>query len=103
VPGYWVGGKTGTAQVWDNEHQRWLFNKYNFSCVGFIGRQAGHPDLVIAVRISETTPNRDRFGTILLPLDSVELFRRVATDAASTPGLLPVLTPADGTTARAGG
>jgi hypothetical protein len=58
---------------------------------------------VIAVRISETTPNRDRFGTILLPLDSVELFRRVATDAASTPGLLPVLTPADGTTARAGG
>jgi cell division protein FtsI/penicillin-binding protein 2 len=103
VPGYWVGGKTGTAQVWDNEHQRWLFNKYNFSCVGFIGRQEGHPDLVIAVRISETTPNRDRFGTILLPLDSVELFRRVATDAASTPGLLPVLTPADSTTARAGG
>jgi cell division protein FtsI/penicillin-binding protein 2 len=103
VPGYWVGGKTGTAQVWDNEHQRWLFNKYNFSCVGFIGRQEGHPDLVIAVRISETTPNRDRFGTILLPLDSVELFRRVATDAASTPGLLPVLTPAGSTTARAGG
>ena len=103
VPGYWVGGKTGTAQVWDNEHQRWLFNLYNFSCVGFIGRQEGHPDLVIAVRISETTPNRDRLGTILLPLDSVELFRRVATDAASTSGLLPVLTPADSTTARAGG
>jgi cell division protein FtsI/penicillin-binding protein 2 len=103
VPGYWVGGKTGTAQVWDNDHQRWLFNKYNFSCVGFIGREKGHPDLIIAVRISETTPNRDRFGTILLPLDSVELFRRVATDAVATPGLLPVLSPADSTTARAGG
>jgi len=103
VPGYWVGGKTGTAQVWDNDHQRWLVNKYNFSCVGFIGREKGHPDLVIAVRISETTPNRDRFGTILLPLDSVELFRRVATDAVTTPGLLPVLSPADSTTAQAGG
>jgi membrane peptidoglycan carboxypeptidase len=43
VPGYWVGGKTGTAQVWDNAHQRWLSNTYNFSCVGFIGRQQGHP------------------------------------------------------------
>ena len=103
VPGYWVGGKTGTAQVWDAERQRWEFNRYNFSCVGFIGRQEGHPDLVVAVRISETTPNRDSFGTISLPIDSVELFRRVATDAVTTPGLLPVLTPADTTTARAGG
>jgi len=103
VPGFWVGGKTGTAQVWDNDHQRWVFNKYNFSCVGFIGRQVGHPDLVIAVRISETTPNRDRFGTILLPLDSVELFRRVATDSVTTPGLLPALEPGSAATTQAGG
>jgi cell division protein FtsI/penicillin-binding protein 2 len=103
VPGSWIGGKTGTAQVWDNEHQRWLFNKYNFSCVGFIGRQQGHPDLVVAVRISETTPNRDSFGTISLPLDQVVLFRRVATDAITTPGLLAPLAPADTTTAKAGG
>ena len=103
VPGSWIGGKTGTAQVWDNEHQRWLFNKYNFSCVGFIGRQQGHPDLVVAVRISETTPNRDSFGTISLPLDQVVLFRRVATDAITTPGLLAPLAPTDTTTAQAGG
>jgi cell division protein FtsI/penicillin-binding protein 2 len=103
VPGYWIGGKTGTAQVWDNEHQRWLFNKYNFSCVGFIGRERGHPDLVVAVRISETTPNRNAFGTISLPLDQVSLFRRVATDAITTPGLLSPRTPSDTTTAQAGG
>ena len=25
------------------EHKRWFFNIYNFSCVGFIGRDEGHP------------------------------------------------------------
>jgi cell division protein FtsI/penicillin-binding protein 2 len=103
VPGYWIGGKTGTAQVWDAVHQKWEFNRYNFSCVGFIGRQKGHPDLVVAVRIAETTPNRDSRGTILLPVSSVELFRRVATDAITTPGLLAPLAPTDTTTAKAGG
>ena len=58
---------------------------------------------MIAVRISETTPNRDRFGTILLPLDSVELFRRVATDSVTTPGLLPALEPGSAATMQAGG
>ncbi len=95
TPGFWIGGKTGTAQVWDAEHNRWMPNSYNFSCVGFIGRQPGHPDLVVAVRISETNP---RF-----PFASVDLFRRVATDGESTPGLLPTLTQGDTTTARAGG
>jgi cell division protein FtsI/penicillin-binding protein 2 len=103
VPGYWIGGKTGTAQVWDATHQKWEFNRYNFSCVGFIGRERGHPDLVVAVRIAETAPNRDARGTILLPVSSVELFRRVATDAITTPGLLSPLTPTDTTTAKAGG
>src|SRR6478672_2982539 len=103
VPGYWIGGKTGTAQVWDARRQKWEFNTYNFSCVGFIGRQAGHPDLVVAVRIADTSPNRDSRGNILLPVSSVELFRRVATDAITTPGLLSPLTPTDTTTAQAGG
>ena len=94
-PGYWIGGKTGTAQVWDARHNRWMPDRYNFTCVGFIGREKGHPDLVVVARISESGMS--------LPFASVDLFRRVATDAETTPGLLPVLTPADATTARAGG
>ncbi|HXG26308.1 MAG TPA: penicillin-binding protein 2 [Candidatus Binatia bacterium] len=101
VPGYWVGGKTGTAQVWDAEHGRWAFNLYNFSCVGFIGRREGHPDLVVAVRIQEARPGRDSRGLLLLPVTSTELFRRVATDAITTPGLLPVLPPPGSVVARA--
>jgi cell division protein FtsI/penicillin-binding protein 2 len=101
VPGYTTGGKTGTAQVWDAEHHRWATNLYNFSCVGFIARQAGHPDLIVAVRIQEAHPGRNAQGQLVLPVVSTELFRRVATDAVTTPGLLPVLqaaapvTPAD--------
>ncbi len=91
VPGYWLGGKTGTAQVWDAEHQRWAPNLYNFSCVGFIGRREGRPDLVVAVRIAEARPGRNAQGELVLPVVSTELFRRVATDAVTTPGLLRVL------------
>ena len=81
VKGYWVGGKTGTAQVWDAAHHRWASNLYNFSCVGYIGRREGHPDLVVAVRIQEAHPGRNAQGQLLLPVTSTELFRRVATDA----------------------
>jgi cell division protein FtsI/penicillin-binding protein 2 len=101
VPGYWIGGKTGTAQVWDSASNRWLSNTYNFSCIGFIGRQAGHPDLIVAVRIGTTRPLRNPMGQLILPINATELFRRVATDAITTPGLLPVLDPADSTTAVA--
>jgi cell division protein FtsI/penicillin-binding protein 2 len=101
IPGYWYGGKTGTAQVWDSEQNRWLRNTYNFSCVGFIGRQEGHPDLVVAVRIGETQPLRNPLGQLILPINSTELFRRVATDAVTTPGLLPVLDPGGSTTVAA--
>jgi cell division protein FtsI (penicillin-binding protein 3) len=101
VPGYWVGGKTGTAQVWDAAHHRWTFNLYNFSCIGFIGRTTGHPDLVIAVRIQEARPGRNTQGQLILPVTSTELFRRVATDAVTTPGLLPVLAPVKATTSPA--
>ncbi|MEO5704207.1 MAG: penicillin-binding protein 2 [Candidatus Limnocylindrales bacterium] len=99
VPGYWIGGKTGTAQVWDNEHKRWRSNTYNFSCIGFIGRQEGHPDLIIAVRIAEARPLRNPLGQLILPINSTELFRRVATDAVTTPGLLAPLETTGTTTA----
>ena len=77
--------------MWDAEHQRWAPNLYNFSCVGFIGRREGRPDLVVAVRIAEARPGRNAQGELVLPVVSTELFRRVATDAVTTPGLLPVL------------
>ena len=95
VRGYWIGGKTGTAQVWDSEGRRWLPNTFNFSVVGFIGRQEGHPDLVIAVRIENARPARNALGQLVLAINGPELFRRVATDAITTPGLLPVLDPAN--------
>ena len=100
VPGYTVGGKTGTAQVWDAEQNRWFANIYNFSCVGFIGRRAGHPDLIVAVKIGEAPPHRNARGEFILPVSATELFRRVATDAITTQGLLPALVPVDSDTAR---
>jgi cell division protein FtsI/penicillin-binding protein 2 len=103
VPGYWIGGKTGTAQVWDLENNRWRPNTFNFSCVGFIGRKQGHPDLVVAVRIGETPFVINAAGQGVLRFTAPELFRRVATDAITTPGLLPALAPAGPTTSQAGG
>ncbi|TAK00499.1 MAG: penicillin-binding protein 2 [Chloroflexota bacterium] len=89
IPGYDVGGKTGTAQIWDTEIGNWKTGVFNFSFVGYIGRDAGHPDLVIAVRINEGHPSVRRVGQLEMPVMSFELFRRIATDAMAIPGLLP--------------
>jgi cell division protein FtsI/penicillin-binding protein 2 len=104
VPGYLVGGKTGTAQIWDPTADEgrgaWKRNLFNYSFVGFIGR--GQPELVVAVRIEEARPSVVRRGFIELPVMSFELFRRVATNAMSIldlpdPRALPTeLGPADG-------
>ena len=93
VKGYDVGGKTGTAQIWDPTARGgrgdWKHNLFNYSFVGYIGRDVGAPDLVVAVRINEGTPSIARVGQLEMPVMSFELFRRIATDAITRPGLLP--------------
>ena len=89
IPGFTVGGKTGTAQIWDPAKGAWKDNLYNYSFVGFVARTEGHPDLVIAVRIEEGTPTVIRLGHLEMPVMSFELFRRIAHNAITTPYLLP--------------
>jgi cell division protein FtsI/penicillin-binding protein 2 len=120
VPGYFVGGKTGTAQIWDSSLRGgkgdWKHNIFNYSFVGFIGKTA--PRLVIAVQVREGTPTINVQGHIEMPVMSFELFRRIATDAITildlpapakpqasptgptpslptTPDASPALTPSD--------
>jgi cell division protein FtsI (penicillin-binding protein 3) len=86
VPGYYVGGKTGTAQIWDptldGGHGAFKKNLFNYSFIGYIGHT--QPELVVAVRIEEATPTVARVGEIELPVMSFELFRRIATNAITT-------------------
>lgn len=97
VRGYDIGGKTGTAQIWDAKanHGRgaWKANKYNYSFVGYIGR--GAPELIIAVTIHEAKPLSIAQGNLPLAVESYELFRRIATDAMTTLDLPKPAPPTD--------
>jgi len=92
VPGYDVGGKTGTAQIWDSKANKgrgaWKEDLFNYSFVGFIGRETGIPDLMVAIRIEEAKPTVIKVVHLEMPVMSFELFRRIATDAITTPDLL---------------
>ena len=89
IPGFEVGGKTGTAQIWDPKTSNWKPLAFNYSFAGYIARTPGQPDLIVVVRIEEATPTVARQGDIELPVFSFELFRRIAHDAISTPNLIP--------------
>ncbi len=95
IPGFFVGGKTGTAQIWDSQANDWKGGVFDFSFVGYIGRQVGRPDIVVAVKIDEGHPDVVRVGQLAMPVMSFELFRRIATDAMAVPGLLPDLPVSD--------
>jgi cell division protein FtsI/penicillin-binding protein 2 len=104
IPGYDVGGKTGTAQIWDTTanhgHGAWKRNIFNYSFIGYIARDKGHPDLVVGLRIEEGTPTVAKLGQLEMPVMSFELFHRIAFDAITTPDLLGGRSvPADSTTA----
>ena len=87
IPGYVVGGKTGTAQIWDAEAGAWMDDVYNHTFVGFVGSE--RPEAVILVRISEAEGyTRTRWGMSLL-MSSNELFRRVAQDVITVLDIEP--------------
>jgi len=95
IPGYLVGGKTGTAQIWDSKTGRFRTDVYNFSFIGFVGRTS--PELVIAVQINQGKPIVNRSGDVENAVESFELFRRIATDAMDTLDLPPVVPTAAAT------
>jgi cell division protein FtsI (penicillin-binding protein 3) len=85
VPGLVMGGKTGTAQIWDpklNHGRGGWKSTFNYSFVGYVGHD--RPQLVVAITIREAQPTVVAQGFLPLPIESYELFRRVATDAMST-------------------
>jgi cell division protein FtsI/penicillin-binding protein 2 len=76
IPGYEIGGKTGTAQIWDVRKGQWKERRFNHSFIGFVGGQ--RQEYVIAVRIEEPKPIKIEQGVIPLRIESYELFQMVA-------------------------
>jgi cell division protein FtsI/penicillin-binding protein 2 len=89
IPGYYVGGKTGTAQIWDQSLNGgkgdWMVDIYNYSFYGWIGDTS--PDLTVGVVIYRGLPTKIAQGVLDMPVQSTALFRRVATDAVNSLGI----------------
>jgi cell division protein FtsI/penicillin-binding protein 2 len=97
IPGYVVGGKTGTAQIWDATAGGWLADTYNHTFVGFVGNDK--PEAIILVRIHDTIPRVPKKWGMSLEVTSNELWRRVALDAIAALDLQPLgAGDGDGTT-----
>jgi len=88
IPGYDVGGKTGTAQIWDAKRGTWLSNQFNFTFVGYLGRDK--PEYVIAVVINHGRPKILAQGVFQQSITSYELFRRIARDTIGALDLAPL-------------
>ena len=105
VPGYDVGGKTGTAQIWDPTRitaaaPGSATSSTTRSSDGSGARRAS-PTSSSPSR-SRRGPRRSlRVGHLEMPVMSFELFRRIATDAITTPDLLRA-GPPDSTGRRTG-
>jgi membrane peptidoglycan carboxypeptidase len=91
IPGYVVGGKTGTAQIWDAEAGGWLADTYNHTFVGFVGNDK--PEAIILVRIHDTIPRVPKKWGMSLEVTSNELWRRVALATISALDLPPLTDP----------
>ncbi len=92
VAGYNVGGKSGTAQIWDPTANGgkgdWKPNDYNYSWIGFIGRD--HPDAVIGVVLRDAKPLSIAQGVLPLAVSANGLFRRLAVDTMTVLHLPPL-------------
>jgi len=105
IPGYYVGGKTGTAQIWDPTLNKgkggWMDNIYNYSFYGWVGQSA--PDLAIGAVIYQGTPTKVAQGVLAMPVQSTQLFRRIATDSIVSEQIAPIKngpTPPSGQNAK---
>ena len=94
IRGYNVGGKTGTAQMWDAQKGSYSYNTFNFTFCGYVGGSA--PQAVIVVRIGEASPRVIMQGDLELGITSYQLFRRVAVDTIATLGIPRLSDPTAG-------
>ncbi|MEX1296224.1 MAG: penicillin-binding protein 2 [Candidatus Limnocylindrales bacterium] len=76
IPGYDIGGKTGTAQIWNTKKGQWKKKRFNHSFIGFVGGRK--QEYVIAVRLEEPIPVEIEQGNIPLRIESYEAFQTIA-------------------------